>query len=117
MSHLITSPHRSSAEYEFRAPRQYHFLPQDSDFNAFNLHIYERLGAGPAFIAVARGEIDLDRLLAAHGDKLWRAAAADERSRSGRWSTQHRLLVFETEPECFVWVNSNVACVRVFARP
>ena len=48
------------------------FLPKEID--AFNAALYARFGHGPMFVTTALGTLDIDRLLAAHGNQLWRAA-------------------------------------------
>ena len=115
MKHLTTQsrepgrPEKAmlAAEYQFMGP---------SELDAFNLPLYERFRAGPMFVSVAMGSLDLDRLVSAYRDKLKRGAQVDRRSRGGRWRVEHRQLLFELQPDLWLYLNANVGCVRVFAR-
>ncbi len=109
-SHLRTKP---------RLPSPAKVSPYDwlaTDVDAFSLPLYRLMGDGPMFVAAALGELDVDRLAAAYRARLWRGMTTDDRQPRCRWRTRHRRLLFRLGPACFLWVDSQVSCCRVFAR-
>jgi hypothetical protein len=82
--------------------RQYDFF-RPNEIDAFNGALYARFGDGPMFVATAIGALNIDRLLAAHLPRLMRSAQLDKRTRRGTWRTDHCQLLFELEPDCFLY--------------
>ena len=103
--------------HPFAAPtaHQYAFL-RPGEHDVFNCELYRHFTEGPMFVAVAEGTIDTGRLLAAHGAQLRRGGQVEEKRAGRKWSTVNRLLLFQLESDCWLFVNTNVRAVRVFAR-
>ena len=115
MTHLTTLSREPGRPEQAVLASEYNFLAP-SEVDAFNMPLYQYFREGPMHVAVAMGRLDVDRLVAAYPSELRRGARTDRRTRGGRWSTEHRQLLFELKPDLWLFLNSNVGCARVFSR-